>query len=267
MQTVKIRASSWGRLFDCAYSWEGANLLGMRSASGPRARLGTSIHAGTAAFDSARILGQPISVYDAAGVLVETLNDASNERVSWSGSDISQRDAEKIGISLLNRYCTEWSPRYEFIAVELQTKPLLVKVGNLVIELTGTLDRTRLIHYANGAGISDIKSGRAAVSKGVAVTKGHAAQVGTYEILYEHTTGELITEPGEIIGLQTTRDAPIASGQIVGAKQMMLGTEEHKGLIQVGAEMIQAGLFPPNPQSKICDPRYCARWATCPYHL
>lgn len=265
MRTVKIRASSWGRLFDCAYSWEGANLLGLRSASGPRARLGTSIHAGTAAFDSARVLGKPISVYDAAGVLVDTLNDR-DEEVSWSGSDISRNDAEKIGISLLNRYCTEWSPRYEFSAVELDTKPLHIRVGDLIVELTGTLDRSRLIHYANGYGISDLKSGRAAVSKGVAVTKGHAAQVGTYELLYENTTGHAITAPGEIIGLQTTREAPIANGQIIGAKQMMIGTDEHKGLIQLGAEMISAGLFPPNPQSKICDPRYCARWATCPYH-
>lgn len=262
---IRIRASSWGRLFDCAYSWEGTNLLGMRSKSGARAILGTSLHAGTAAFDAARVNGEPISPYDAAGVLVDTL-DTKDEEVSWADSDLSRRDAEKIGISLLNRYCTIWSPRYEFAAVELTTKPLFINVAGVLIELTGTLDRSRLIRYTNGAGISDLKSGRAAVSKGVAVTKGHAAQLGTYEILYEHTTQTPITEPGEIIGMQTTRDAPIANGYIHGAKQMMLGTEENKGLIQVGAEMIKAGLFPPNPQSKICDPRYCARWANCPFH-
>lgn len=266
MQSVRIRASSWGRLFDCAFSWEGTQILGIRSPGGPRSVLGQSIHAGTAAFDAAKIKGQPISVYDAAGVLVDTLQDKGAE-VSWNGSDINKNDAEKIGIKLLNKYCLDISPQYEFLAVELDTKPLLIKVGGVIIELTGTLDRSRLVRHDAAVCISDLKSGRAAVSKGVAVTKGHGAQLGTYEILYEHTTGERITAPGEIIGMQTTRDAPIAMGKVVGAKQMMLGTEEHKGLIQIGAEMIKSGLFPPNPQSKICDPRYCARWSRCPYHL
>ncbi|RTT90057.1 PD-(D/E)XK nuclease family protein, partial [Pseudomonas aeruginosa] len=25
-------------------------------------------------------------------------------------------------------------------------------------------------------------------------------------------------------------------------------------------------LFPPNPQSPLCSPKYCPRWRTCPYH-
>ena len=32
-----VRASSWGRLFDCAHAWEGTHILGMRKASGMRA--------------------------------------------------------------------------------------------------------------------------------------------------------------------------------------------------------------------------------------
>jgi hypothetical protein len=49
----KVRASSWGRLFDCAYAWEGTHILGLKKASGLRAQLGTAIHASTAAFDLA----------------------------------------------------------------------------------------------------------------------------------------------------------------------------------------------------------------------
>ncbi len=45
----------------------------MRSASSPRALLGTAIHASTAAFDAARVNGEPISAYDASELLVHTL--------------------------------------------------------------------------------------------------------------------------------------------------------------------------------------------------
>lgn len=267
MTTTKIRASSWGRLFDCAYSWEGTALLKLHSPGSPRSLLGTAIHAGTAAFDTARMLLDPISVFDAAGVLVDELQHPKEE-ISWAGSDLTLRDAESIGIKLLNRYCTEWSPRFEFRAVELTTKPLVIDCGGgVLVELTGTLDRARFASYGNGAGIKDLKSGMRAVSKGQAVTKGHAAQIGTYEILYEHTTGEPITEDAEIIALATSGKGEIATGTITGAKQMMLGDEQHKGLIQIGADMLRTGLFAPNPQSRLCDKRYCPRWNTCPYHL
>lgn len=48
---IRIRASSWSSLFDCAMRWEASNLLGLRMPSNPRAMLGTAVHAGTAAFD------------------------------------------------------------------------------------------------------------------------------------------------------------------------------------------------------------------------
>lgn len=266
MSIIKVRASSWGRLFDCAHSFEGIALLGMRSPGSPRSLLGTSIHAGTAAFDTARMVGRPISIYDAAGVLVETLQNP-NEDVRWTGDDITPREAEAIGIRLLNRYCADWSPRFEFCAVEMTTQPMVIDCGGgQFIELTGTLDRARFARYGNGAGIKDLKSGMRSISQGVAVTKGHHAQVGTYEILYEHTTGQPITEDAEIIALSTSSKAEIATGTIVGAKAMMLGDENHKGLIQYGADMFRNGSFAPNPQSRLCDKRYCPRWATCRYH-
>lgn len=266
MSTIKVRASSWGRLFDCAHSFEGIALLGMRSPGSPRSLLGTSIHAGTAAFDAARMLGEPISVYDAGSVLVDTLQHPQEE-IAWNSGDITPREAEAIGIRLLNRYCTEWSPRFEFAAVELTTKPLVVDCGGgQFVELTGTLDRARFAKYGPGVGIKDIKSGMRSISKGEAVTKGHGAQVGTYEILYEHTTGQPITEDAEIIALSTSSKAEIATGTIVGAKTMMLGDEHNKGLIQYGADMFRTGSFAPNPQSRLCDVRYCPRWKTCRFH-
>lgn len=265
-QQITVRASSWGSLFNCAYQWEGVHLLGIKSVSGPRALLGTAIHASTAAFDAGRVNGEPVSAYDAASLLVDTLNNPDFE-VDWRGADITPREAESTGLKLHTRYCNDVSPRYDFVAVELTTKPLEIDCGNgVVIRLTGQLDRARIKRDSHGIGIADVKTGGAAVLQGVAKTKGHGAQIGTYEILYEHTTGNAITAPAEIIGLKTKGAPEVGIGEIHGARQMMVGTEEFPGLIQIGAEMFRTGLFPPNPQSFTCSAKYCPRWSTCPYH-
>lgn len=262
----KIRASSWGALFDCAHKWEGIHLLGMRSPSSARAALGTSVHAGTAAFDAARVAGTPISADDAAQTLVDKLQELESE-VDWSGDDLSKRDAEVIALKLHTTYCLQVSPKYDFRAVELTTLPFNIDCGDgMIVQLTGQLDRCRVRASNGGLGISDIKTGAAAVEKGSAKIKGHAAQLGTYELLFEHTTGERITEPGEIIGMKTKGTLEIASGTIPNARRIMVGTEEHPGLIQFAAEMFRSGLFPPNPQSNLCSAKYCPRHKVCPYH-
>jgi len=266
MPPVRVRASSWGKLFDCAYAWQGINLLGIRSPSSPRALLGTAIHASTAAFDVARMNGEDISAYDASELLVNVLRRPA-EDVNWKGSDITVDQAEAIGLRLHTMYCKDWSPKFDFYAVELTVKPLLLDLGGgLQLELTGTLDRARFFKGRTGIGMADVKSGGASVAQGVAKTKGHSAQIGTYELLFEHTTGELITEPAEIIGLKTRGKPEIAVSPIYGAKERMIGTEEFKGLIEIGGEMIRSGLFPPNPSSHLCAKAYCPRWNSCPYH-
>jgi hypothetical protein len=242
------------------------HILGHRSAGSPRAQLGTAIHASTAAFDASRINGSGLSAYDTAELLVHTLRNPDYD-VDWRGSDITLGQAEQVGLQLHTKYCTEISPRYDYVAIELTTKPLEIDCGNgVVIRLTGQLDRARICKSGDGVGIADVKTGAAAVSDGVAKTKGHAPQIGTYEILYEHTTGEPITADAHIIGLKTKGKPEAGVGEIRGAKQMMVGTEEFPGLIQIGAEMLRTGLFPPNPQSFTCSARYCPRWSTCPYH-
>ncbi len=265
--TVKVRASSWGKLFDCAHAWEGTHLLGMHKPAGMRALLGTSIHASTAAFDSARSAGSAISIDDAAGVLIDSLHQP-REEVDRSDKDLSIREAERIGLSLHTRYCAEISPRYEFAAVELATAPLDIDCGNgVTITLTGTLDRSRMVDVDGGARIVDLKSGgRAVDSKGLVSTKNHAPQVGSYELLYQHTTGVPITAPAEIIGMKTIGKPVIAVGEIRDAKARMVGTAESPGYIEIASQMFRAGLFPPNPNSHLCAERYCARWSRCAYH-
>lgn len=262
----KVRASSWGELFDCAHKWEGKHLLGMNKPSGVRALLGTSLHAGTAAFDQARIEGALISADDAAGIMIDTLMNPAFD-VDLKADGLPVRDAQNIGLALISRYCLEISPRYEFVAVEMETTPLTISCGGgVTVQLTGTLDRSRIKKGSEGTGIADLKSGGGAVLNGVAKTKGHRAQVGTYELLYEHSTGEVITAPAEIIGLKTKGTPEIGVGEIRDARLLMVGADGRRGLIEFAADMFRTGLFPPNPQSQLCSEKYCPRWATCHYH-
>jgi hypothetical protein len=265
MSELAVRASSWGEIFDCGYRWEGKNLLGMRLPAGLRTVLGSAIHAATAAFDQSVIDGSGVTVDDAAGVLVDKLRDPGEE-CDFSRDDLTPKEAESIGITLLSRYCREWSPRFEFRYVEMATTPLTIDCGGgVVIRLTGTMDRARVYADSGSVGIKDLKSGARAVEKGGAKTRGHAAQIGTYELLYEHTTGERPTAPAGIIGLKTSGKPEIATGEITGARELMVGTDDHKGLIEFAAIMFRTGLFTPNPSSILCGERYCPRYGVCRY--
>ncbi len=264
--SLVVRASSWAGLFDCAYRWEGIHIRGLRNIVGLRAALGTAIHAGTAVFDQARISGETVTADDAAGVVMDRLADPDNE-YDKDRDDLSMPEAQKVGVTLLTKYCLEVSPRYNFVAVEMDTKPLDIDCGGgTIVRLTGTMDRARIRRGSGGIGIADLKSGSAAVQKGVAVTKGHGPQVGTYELLYEHTTGEPITDDAEIIGLKTKGTAEIATGTIRNGKRVMVGTEDQPGLIEFAAEMFKSGRFYPNPKSLLCSEKYCPRHSTCPFH-
>lgn len=269
----KVRASSWGSLFDCAHRWEGTHLMKLHSPSGARAALGTAIHAGTAHFDSARVNGYEPSTQDAGEAFLDALNNP-REEVNWRADDLKKKDAERIGLTLVSRYCADVAPKFHYVAVEMETKPLIIDCGGGVkIQLTGTMDRARAIADEYGVRIADVKTGSRAVEtddatgKRVARTKGHGPQIGTYELLYEHTTGEQVTGPGEIIGMHTHPTKPeIAVAEIKDARRLLTGTETSPGLIEYAAVMFRTGMFPPNPSSVLCSKKYCARWATCTHH-
>lgn len=265
--SLRIRASSWAGLFDCAYRWEGIHLLGLRNVVGLRAALGTAIHAGTAVFDQGRLDGSGLTADDAAGAMVDKLRDPDNE-YDPARDDLTINEAERVGLTLVSKYCTEVSPHYDFVAVEMETKPLDIDCGGgVIVRLTGTMDRARIRKgVGGGVGIADLKSGSAAVQKGAAVTKGHGPQIGTYELLYEHTTGQPITDDAEIIGLKTKGTAEIGTGTIRNAKRVMVGDQDTPGLIEFAAEMFKTGRFYPNPKSLLCSDKYCPRHATCPFH-
>lgn len=264
--TYRIRASSFGELFDCAMRWEAKHLLGMRMPNSPRALIGTGVHAGTAVYDLAKVGGgEAITVDEAAGAAVDAIAERiSLEGARWTTDEPSRKEVESIALRVTTTYCTSISPRYEFEAVELETKPLSIDCGSgLTIVLTGTLDRARI--RAGSHGITDLKTGRSAVVGGRATTKKHRPQIGTYELLYEHSTGNAITGPGEILGINTSGGFQSGTADVHGAKALLLGNEDAPGLIELAAGMFRTGLFHPNPQSTLCDARYCPRFARCPY--
>lgn len=268
---ITVRASSLAEMFDCALRWEAKHILKMRSPASRRMVLGTAVHAGTAAFDTARMIGSPIKPDDAAGALVDKLQHPG-EDVRAEDDDISPKDAEAIGLTLHAKYCADISPRYTFRAVELDLGGLDIDVPDVgvTVRLTGHLDRSRVstTREAKALRISDIKTGgRAAYKDGRAETKGRGLQIGVYQILTEQALGEAVDPVGEIIGLCTSKAAHTGVSEIAGPKQQILGgVKGAPSLIEHAASMLKTGLFPPNPTSNLCSEKYCVNFARCPYH-
>ena len=260
---ISIRASSMAELFDCPARWEAKNLLGMRMPSSGAARLGTAIHAGTAAFDQAKLDGNPITPDDAAGEFVRTLH-GTDEEVEWD--DASPNDAERIGLALHTRYCAQIAPHQDYVAVELKCERM--EITDLGIALTGTTDRVR--RAASGElGIADLKSGTRAVSAdGAVATAGHGPQMGVYEILAQHAIGAPIAAPAQIIGLQTGKTATaqrVGTAEIAGARDALVGSEDSPGLLQHASRLVHSGSFYGNPKSVLCSGKYCPRHPTCKF--
>jgi hypothetical protein len=263
---ITVRASSWGSLFDCSYRWEGEHLLGMRRASSLRATLGTAIHAGTAIYDQAKLEGRRVSTEEAADAFVDALRNPEGEVDYRQDRDLNLNDAEVIGLGLTMKYCVEISPLFQYKSVEMKLDPFEIDCGNgITIRLTGTMDRARAAAGDKGVIIPDIKSGARIIENGEVALKGKGAQLGVYQMMYENTTGEH-TIGGQIIGLQTTKELKTGVSRLLDGKRVMIGSEQEKGLVEMAAIMFKTGFFPPNPQSSLCSPKFCARWETCIYH-
>ncbi|MFM0165677.1 PD-(D/E)XK nuclease family protein [Paraburkholderia sediminicola] len=268
-RVIEVRASSWGALFDCSFKWEGEHLLGMRRPSGIRALLGTAVHAGTAAFDQAKLDKNPITAMQAADYLLDALHQPTDDVDYKQDTSINMRQAEQIGLALLTKYCHEISPRYEFRAIEMKMEPLDIDCGDgLIIRLKGTMDRSRVAESQDGNGdvIPDVKTGaRLFDAENNVILKARSAQLGAYSLMYENQT-DRHTVGGQIIALETASQARVGVSPIFNVKQPMTGTPTQKGLIEYAAGMFKTGDFLPNPQSALCSEKFCARYSTCIFH-
>ena len=198
LQPVTVRASALSDFLDCPARAEARHLLGKRTPSSGKALLGRAIHRSTAVFDSSTLTGAGITVDEAAGAAVDAITKPDD--------DVRLDDDEKpgeladIAVALHTRYCKDVAPTQDYAAVEVQCDA--ITIADIGLTLTGTTDRVR--RAGDGYGIADLKSGGTAVrADGHVETKGHAYQIGVYEILAQHGSGLPITEPAKVIGLQT----------------------------------------------------------------
>ena len=258
---ITLRASSISDFFDCAARAEAKHLLGLRTPTSSKALLGTAVHASTAVYDRSTIDQAGITADEAAAAAVDVLQ-RPNEDVIW---DESAQDIEPIALALHHKYCTTIAPKQDYAAVEVACEELII--SDLAIALTGTTDR--VYRSGEGYGIADLKTGKTAVNaEGQCKTAGHAFQIGVYELLAQQGSGLPMTEPGQIIGLQTGKTDKaqrIAIGEISGARDVLLGDGESPGVLEMVANMVHSGVFPGNPRSMLCSEKYCPIHHRCKF--
>lgn len=259
---LTIRASSLAELLDCPARWAAKHLEGKTMPRSAAAQLGTAVHASTGAFDASRLPGgTPITADDAAGALVDAIH-RPEEDVDWDETDPNV--AERIGLALHARYCDEIAPQRKYTGVELKCERL--EIPDLGIALTGTTDRVRELPDGR-RGISDLKTGGRAVSPdGTVATQGHAIQLGVYELLASHAMGIAIDAPAEIVGLNTGKTPAaqrVGTGEVVGARAVLVGTDDSPGLLEAASQIVKSGMFYGNARSMLCSPKFCPAFQTC----
>lgn len=269
-EVISIRASSLPSLWDCPSRWWAINIEKRKVPTSPKALLGTAIHAGTAAYDLAKLNGSFLPVSEAEGAAVDAIYHPKEE-VCWDDKDFdSPKKVESVARALHRIYCDKFATEFRYVGVEVTVNELLLT--DLGIRLTGTTDRV----YMDGAGnygIVDIKSGKQAVIKTlsgnyVAKTQGHSTQIGVYEIIAEFGAGVPINAPAGIIGLQTgttSQGQRGAVGRIHDARGTLVGdVDGAPGLLEI-ASKVAHGEIPiwGNPKSMMCHERYCPNFKTC----
>lgn len=272
----RVRASAFKDFLDCAMRAEAKHLTGIRMPGSGVSHLGTALHAGTGAYDQSVIDGTPITPDQAVGAFIDTLKLSKNpeepneDEVRWD-DDLPRTDAEKVGVRGVVNYIDKIGSRRRYKAVEakLQHFPVRFDEHKVVIVLTGKTDRVRAVQTrdAGGHGITDIKSGKTRVTKDDRVSsRAEKAQLAVYELIAEKATGIPITAPAEIAGISTAQHANVATLEIPGTREALVGTAETPGVLDFVARMLRAGLFPPNPSSFACSARFCPIYQRCPYH-
>lgn len=260
-QIVTVRASALSTLFDCPARFEARHIRGMKMPRTGKAQLGTAVHASTAAYDSSVLEGRGITIDEAAAAAVDAIHKP-DEEVAWE-DDLPASDAESIALALHRKYCAEVAPKQDYAAVEVTCERL--EIADLGLALTGTTDRVR--RTESGYGISDLKTGKQAVrADGSVDTSRHAMQLGVYELLAENASGVPITEPAQIVGMQTGKTDKaqrVGTAEVHTARELLVGTPDQPGVLEYAAKLIHSGAFYGNPSSPLCNPKYCPVYNTC----
>lgn len=276
---IWIRASSLATLFDCPERWAAQHpqLGNIRSPSSAASAVGTAVHAGTAVYDTARMIRIKPSVDDSVGAAVDAIMNPGEE-VIWD--DFNQKEASSIASRLTLSYCSSFASRFEFDAVELPMDHFdVTAVNGLRIRFTGHVDRRRVLHFvAKGdkpqqvrRGICDLKTGKKVVrADGSVNTQASGAQMAQYELLElmsTHTLGKVDLLPAMIIAFPTIGKHQPAAAEIKAPHRLLIGDENNKGAIDIAAEMIKGGSYYGNARSMLCTQRYCPKHGNCRWQM
>ncbi len=273
-----IRASSLSTLFDCGERFKQQILLGKRLPSGAPSVIGTAVHRGTAEFDTARVNNLVPSLDAAIAAAADSARNPEHE-VNWD--DFRPGEAVDIAAKLTMNYCTDIAPGFTYRKVEMKLDHFdVIATNGLRMRFTGTVDRqyTEQItndgdfdHLIPAYGTLDFKTGKQVVkadgSVNVAVS---AAQLGTYELLeLMATTTEHVPHilPAMIVAMPTAGKHKPQIKKVNNPRSLLIGNEQHKGLIDIAAEIYKHDLFVGNPKSMLCNPKYCAHYADCHWRL
>lgn len=277
---IAIRSSSLSGLFDCPARWAAQHpaIGGLLSPSTVPSLIGNGVHAGTAVFDTDRMLNITPEIGAATDAAAELIRNPERD-VSWD--EMPQAKAIDLAVTLTKNYCTDVAPRFTFDVVERPMQPLDVQAKNgLRIRFTGHVDRRRVETIDLGPhavletrrGICDIKTGKRVVrSDGTVNTQVSGAQLAIYELLdlmaYQ-TLKKPNLLPALILAMPTAgKNLVPQAAEVPHPHRVLVGDRENKGLIDMAADTIKSGNFWGNPRSMLCGPKYCPLYAKCRFRF
>lgn len=271
-----IRASSFSTLWDCSARFKAIYLEGKRTPSGAASVVGTATHRGTAVYDLARITeGATPSIGEAVEAAADAARNPESE-VRWD--DFKPGEAVDIAAKLTLKYCNDIAPLFTYRRVEMKLNSFDVSVDNgITIRFTGHVDRqyTQLMTpefpeddlHSNAYGTLDFKTGKQVVkADGTVNVAVSAAQLGTYELLElmaSNTEQVPHVLPAKIIALPTAGKQQPKIVDVENPRNMLIGDEQHKGLIEIAADIYKHDLFVGNPRSMLCGEKYCPVYHNC----
>lgn len=258
---ITVRASSVCDLLDCPKRWEAKHIYHMTVPISASARIGTAIHKATCYFDNARIMDSRPPLDNVLATAADDIWQVKEEPTDWG--ECPQSEAETIAKEMSRMYCTQIAPMFHFKECEVQLPN--VRINDLDIELQGQVDRITELNA-----IGEMKSGKSVVSPDGTVGIGYYwLQVGIYEFMLAAARKVKIGEPSSIIGLQvakTARGRRVGIGKVIGARAAVVGTPEEPGILHHVSAILKSGMFPGNPRSNLCNPKFCPCYKQCHFH-
>lgn len=274
---IRLRASGLVELFDCPARWKAKHIDGKFLPATGRQEVGTAVHAGAEIYDRARMVGLGVSHSDATEAAVEALETIDHD-VDWSDIGGLAKAKQAAVLATVNFLSDPRIEASEYEEVELKCEPLQVRAGSIILEITGTTDRIRVVRDKDPVtgeervrrGVRDVKTGKNAVDAyGRVKTQAHGPQLAVYELLAimaERETGKKLELPADIAAVSTS-NGMVGVDALEAPHKVLVGDGTNPGMLDYAAKMIENELFYGNPRSTFCTKRYCPAWPTCRFRF